>query len=316
VEFPLDVDRLRDALANNRPVWVEIKNESSTSDLYTLGKSLVAGSSNPSHRLMLEPAAGDPIIHIKAAGANGKFICLSTVAENLQLVRYKRGKVYLILLRDDVHFEIPLQLFKGKFERQIRASKDGPHYPFASNLSLAQNGYLKKATSGLVALFIRVLSHESTLSEAVYPQSESEVDIDKINSRKDIPDTTKHVLVAARLGQGGFRRSLEQLWGNRCAILGFSTREILRASHIKKWSKSTDKQRLDPSNGLLLSAHLDALFDKGLISFNENGKMLVSKKLPATERRELRLSGRLLQRPWKELRSYLSIHRKTYGFPK
>jgi hypothetical protein len=310
----MNVDRLRDALANNRPVWVEIKNGRSTSDIYTPGKSLVAGSSNLSHRLMLEPAAGDPVIRMKAAGVNGKFTCLSTVAENLGLVPYKRGKVYLIRLRDDVHFEVRLQPFKDKFARQIVEFRDGPHYPFARNLSLVENGYLKRATSGLVGLFIRVLAHAPTLGEAVYPQSEREADIAKINSRKDISDTTKQALVEARLGQGGFRRSLDELWGGRCAIRGFSTRELLRASHIKKWSESTDEERLDPNNGLLLSAHLDALFDKGLISFSENGKMLVSKRVPRLERSKLQLNGKLRQRPWNELGSYLFIHRETHGF--
>ncbi len=167
----MNVDRLRDALANNRPVWVEIKNERSTSDIYTPGKSLVAGTSSLSHRLMLDPAAGDPVIQLKAAGANGQFTCLSTVAENRQLVRYRRGKVYLILLKDDVHFEVPLQPLKDKFGRQILEFKDGPHYPFARNLSLVENGYLKKATSGLVELFIRALAHAPTLGEAVYPRT-------------------------------------------------------------------------------------------------------------------------------------------------
>ena len=202
----MNVDRLRDALANNRPVWVEIKNRKSTSEIYTPGKSLVAGSSNPTHRLMLRPAAGDPVIHIKAAGANGQFACLSTVAENRELVRYKRSKVYLIVLKDDVHFEVPLQRFKDKFGSQILNSKDGPHYPFAGNLSLVENGYLKRATSGLVRLFIRVLAPAPTLDEAVYPQSEHEADIAKVNSRKDIPNTIKRALVAARLrreGSGG-----------------------------------------------------------------------------------------------------------------
>jgi hypothetical protein len=209
----MNVDRLRDALANNHPVWVEIKNGRSTSDIYTPGKSLVAGSGNPSHRLMLDPAAGDPVIHMKAAGANGQFTCLSTVAENRGLVRYKRGKVYLILLKDDVHFEVPLQPFKDKFGGQILEFKDGLHYPFAKNLSLVENGYLKRATSGLVELFIRVLARAPTLGEAVYPQSEHQADIAKVYSRKDIPETTKQALVAARLGQGGFRRSLDELWG-------------------------------------------------------------------------------------------------------
>jgi predicted restriction endonuclease len=172
---------------------------------------------------------------------------------------------------------------------------------------------LKSATSGLISLFISAFAEVPTFGEAAYPAPEYESDIAEINSRQDIPATTKRALIAARLGQGGFRSSLDKLWSDRCAIRGFSTRELLRASHIQKWSESTDAERLDPNNGLLLSAHLDALFDKGLISFDEKGKMLVSKKVPALERGALRLSGSLRQRPWKELNHYLRRHREIHG---
>jgi HNH endonuclease len=314
----VNVSRLRDALATGRPVWVEIWNGQIRRDIYTPGKSLVAGEDSH-HRLMLDPVPGDVVVHIRAAGVKGQFIGLSTVADKPQLIRYrKRGKssnVYYILLKDDVNFDVPLQPFKDKFGKQIlKFTSSEAHYPFAKDLSLVQRGYLKKATPGLVRLFISALANKPLLSESSYPPSDPESDIAEINSRKNIPKTTKKLLIAARLGQGGFRSSLDKPWGDRCAIRGFSTREFLRASHIKKWSESTDKERLDPNNGLLLSAHLDALFDKGLISFDENGKMLVAKGVSSAERRALLRSGKLRRKPWEELNRYLSVHRQTYGF--
>jgi HNH endonuclease len=317
----MDVERLRDALNTGRPVWVEIWNGQIGRDIYTPGKSLVAGE-DPHHQLMFEPVPGDAVVHIKAAGAKGKLIGLSTVAKKCRIIPYReKGKiknVYYIKLRDDVHFEVPLQPFKDQFKEEIINHKDPrtKHYPFAKNLSLAERGYLKRATSGLTSLFISTLATVPTLVDASYPLADDEMDIADIKSRNDIPETTKQALVAARLGQGGFRAALDKLWNGRCSIRGFSTRELLRASHIKKWSESTDKERLDPNNGLLLSAHLDALFDKGLISFDQNGKMLVSKKVPAFERGALLRSAKLRQRPWDELNSYLSIHRNAYGFSK
>jgi hypothetical protein len=127
------VDRLRDALATSRPVWVEIWNGEVIWDIYTPGKLLVAGE-DPHHRLMLDPVPGDPVVHNKAAGARGEFNALSTVAENRGLIRIKqhgrKSKAYCILLKDDVHFEVPLQPFKDQFKTQILASKNNAlHYP-------------------------------------------------------------------------------------------------------------------------------------------------------------------------------------------
>ena len=56
----------------------------------------------------------------------------------------------------------------------------------------------------------------------------------------------------------------------------------LRASHIKPWRQSTDFEKLDGNNGLLLSPHLDHLFDRGYISFTDDGTMLVSRSLDET----------------------------------
>ena len=64
---------------------------------------------------------------------------------------------------------------------------------------------------------------------------------------------------------------------------------MLKASHIKAWSKSTDKQKLDENNGLLLCAHHDALFDKYLLSFEDDGKPIISELILEEHYESLRI---------------------------
>ncbi|ENL0922268.1 HNH endonuclease, partial [Vibrio cholerae] len=66
-------------------------------------------------------------------------------------------------------------------------------------------------------------------------------------------------------------------------LTGVRLETALKASHIKPWSQCDNKERLDPNNGLLLVANADSLFDSGLISFNENGRLIKSKYLPEVE---------------------------------
>jgi hypothetical protein len=94
-----------------------------------------------------------------------------------------------------------------------------------------------------------------------------------------IKATIKTQLIQARIGQGHFRDNLLKLWNGACAITGCTVKHILRASHIKPWKDSSNEERLDPYNGLLLTANLDALFDKHLISFDDDGRMLVAKQI-------------------------------------
>lgn len=94
-----------------------------------------------------------------------------------------------------------------------------------------------------------------------------------------LADTEREALVKARVGQGRFRSDLETAWGSSCAVTGISVGLLLRASHIKPWRHSDNRERLDADNGLLLVATLDAAFDAGLISFADDGEMLFSSEL-------------------------------------
>lgn len=102
-----------------------------------------------------------------------------------------------------------------------------------------------------------------------------------------LPATEKTQLVQARRGQGKFRSDLMSKWGGRCCITGCGIESVLRASHIKPWAASNNAERLDPNNGLLLSAHLDALFDHGLVSFDEAGRLLISLRVNENELQKL-----------------------------
>ena len=132
---------------------------------------------------------------------------------------------------------------------------------------------------------------------------------------KDESPTTKAALVEARLGQGTFRKNLLKLWGGKCAVTGCAVEQALIASHSIPWKDATNKQRLDPFNGLPLVATLDALFDVGLIAFTDEGVGLISKHLSNDDRDSLGLSvGMKLRTVYPQNKPYLAAHRKRFGF--
>ena len=108
-----------------------------------------------------------------------------------------------------------------------------------------------------------------------------------------------------------FRAALEREWNGACAVTGCDILQVLRASHIKPWGVSTDAERLNSNNGLLLSANIDALFDKGLISFKDDGMMMVSKQVSLRNRMRLRLSGKLRKKLNKKQKQFLDYHRSV-----
>lgn len=93
-----------------------------------------------------------------------------------------------------------------------------------------------------------------------------------------LPKTTEaERLVVQRVGQNLFRDGLLDLWEGRCAVTGLAVPELLRASHIKPWADcASDAERLDVYNGLLLAPHLDAAFDRGFITVQDDGAITVS----------------------------------------
>jgi len=118
-------------------------------------------------------------------------------------------------------------------------------------------------------------AHQIETIEASEEQVEQE-----LRNRTDLDETEKLQLVKSRRGQGIYRKNLEG-FEKACRITDVANRRHLRASHIKPWRASTTFEKLDGNNGLLLSPHIDHLFDQGFISFTDDGALLVSPEADA-----------------------------------
>ena len=185
---------------------------------------------------------------------------------------------------------------------------------YNSNPSVNTTEYLKY-TKGGTASYELGLFRQIKEDQKCQTNIESTLfgDINAILSNENLDSTTKQAIVDARKGQGKFGSEVRELWNHRCAVTGSSTRVVLEASHIKRWADSNDAQRLDPNNGLLLTANLHKLFDAGLISFDDSGKMLVSSKLSQSEQEILGVVGKKLSKnPSAETANYLAYHRTKF----
>ena len=104
--------------------------------------------------------------------------------------------------------------------------------------------------------------------------------------------TERKGLVTSRVGQGAYRKRIIHRWEYKCAVTRFDQLDVLIASHIVPWSQSNDNERLDIDNGLLLSPTYDALFDKHFISFEDNGKIILSEAIEFKAYEKIGVNGK------------------------
>lgn len=139
------------------------------------------------------------------------------------------------------------------------------------------------------------------------------------------PITEANALVTARRGQGKFRQNVGILEA-KCRLTGVSNPRLLIASHIKPWRDCESSERLDGSNGLLLTPNADRLFDRGFITFHDDGLVEVSSRLPSFDLtkfgfKEGQKSGRRIleaveQKAFSQSqRQYLEYHRRQVFLP-
>ncbi|ATA87490.1 HNH endonuclease [Capnocytophaga gingivalis] len=137
-------------------------------------------------------------------------------------------------------------------------------------------------------------------------------DIEAIRKDRTISETQKELLTFARIGQGKYRKDLIELWG-KCSVSECNMTDLLIASHIKPWSESSNEEKLDRYNGLLLLPNYDKLFDKHLISFDDDGKIIISSQIKEEEYKVLGISANdKLFKILPENKPYLKIHREIF----
>jgi hypothetical protein len=144
-------------------------------------------------------------------------------------------------------------------------------------------------------------------------QTSDPPDAEDLRSAREysLDETQVKQMMLSRKGHGRFRKDVLQFWGG-CAISGLRHPRFLVASHIKPWAVSNPNERLDGFNGLALTPNLDRAFDRGLISFEGNGKIMISAQLSDEMLRALSITDKMKLRMCDQrIETYLNFHREN-----
>ncbi len=154
-----------------------------------------------------------------------------------------------------------------------------------------QSVYLAAVPPALAAALFRLIGHEvdsvqDTANDVAASNTEAptvETTLEEWEKREEtriletplITDTERKALILARRGQGLFRQNVMRI-EKACRVTGVTRTEHLVASHTKPWRDSDNDERLNGENGFVLTPTIDHLFDRGFISFENNGRLIVS----------------------------------------
>lgn len=153
--------------------------------------------------------------------------------------------------------------------------------------------------------------HPAAIQTLTNKKAELESEFEELEQIEDLPmgETEKERIIKSRIGQGKFKKLLLER-ECKCALCGVTDPRLLIASHIKPWRDATSEERLDVNNGLLLCANHDTLFDKNLISFDPDGKIIISASLSEVDRMFMNVHENLRIVVREEQLTYLSEHRR------
>lgn len=231
-----------------------------------------------------------------------------TLKQFISFVRHLDGEV-LTTLTEKKRFRI--EVGERSITYSPAVSGNARPVSFKPNIQRyldAYNGGARKTTQFYGYMFRTTSYFRAIMAEYNKPQNRIFHSREKQTSEKLI--TEVEVIAKARKGQGKFRQEVLQFWGS-CAVTGVLDKDLLRASHIKPWRDADNPQRLDKYNGLLLTPDLDLLFDCGLITFADDGRIKIA---PAANKSELKKLGvyadMRLRKIDEKHKPYLRYHRE------
>lgn len=248
---------------------------------------------NPLQRTLIEKVGHEHGFENTLSGTSQDIVTLASARH--------RVRVFVSLHETGWQLDLPAGMLAQELARSfpLQQTQEG-HFEVSSIAQLAQ--LLRRA-----AMLAQALPNQAALDYEQQVQAELR--------QLFTYGTEVERVVRQRVGQATFRAALMDYWHATCAVTSIDVPEVLRASHIKPWATcKNDDERLDVFNGFLLSANLDALFDRALISFDRNGKILISANLNTAQRLNLGLHTDLRLR-WLTDRhdGYLSHHRDLFA---
>jgi putative restriction endonuclease len=258
------------------------------------------GARNPFYESMREVAPGDLIFSFKdtlilAVGIaqsycweSPKPLEFGTAGQNWEQIGW-RVKVTFTELANKVrpkdHIGVLRPLLPAKYS------------PLQSNGNGLQSVYLTEVPMVLAEVLIGLIGQEvapiALAAGNVKPVPADDLDLwerkleQQLANDSTVPETERQAIIRARIGQGLFKERVATI-ETRCRITGVDNSVHLIASHCKPWRDSTNEERLNGENGLLLTPSIDRLFDRGFIGFEDDGKLIIS---PVAHRPSLQRMG-------------------------
>ena len=288
------------------------------------------GRRNPFYEFMREVAPGDVVFSFSDTRIPAIGIVSGYCRESPKPTEFgKTGTNWSqIGWKVDVRWRTLEHRVRPKDHLSVLQREVGALYsPLDANGNGKQAVYLTTVRPALAALLFALIGPEASqtrdAAEAVSETERStpapEKDIEEWEERLEvqieldtrITDTDREALVLARRGQGRFRSNVRQV-ERACRVTKVERPEHLVASHVQPWRDSNHEQRLDGENGLLLTPSIDHLFDKGFISFEDSGRLIIS---PVADRASLQGMGISCSVPFsvgsfsEGQRKYLGYHR-------
>jgi len=202
-------------------------------------------------------------------------------------------------------FELLQPLLPERYSPISTTTGRGNQGMYLAGLSDSLGGLLlqliEQNSDPAVRVHLVVLAEESAYAAAL---------LDDMQRLREVPSSTERdALTKARLGQGLFRRRVSEL-EPACRVTGLARQEFLVASHIKPWRSCDNSERLSGANGLLLSPHVDKLFDRHWISFDTGGELIWHHEAAGEALRCWGIQGANLIRPFgREQESFMADHR-------
>lgn len=218
---------------------------------------------------------------------------------------------FLILGSARHQLQVEIALTNGNYRLLFSNAKQQLLNELKRDFPVLNREIVTESLQSIAVVFKRAAALAHSLPNQTEDDFESVLKAELNKLPDNIKNTEVERMVRQRVGQDIYRRAMLEYWGEACAVTGVSIPSILRASHALPWAKcETDAQRLDVFNGFLLTANLDALFDRFLISFNKYGNIIISEKISEKDKALLGLTSALKLR-WvaEEHEKYLRIHR-------
>jgi putative restriction endonuclease len=219
--------------------------------------------------------------------------------------------------------------------RVLEEQKRGQQSPWMQEgipVSYLRDGYCSAALTQLIEFLAQTIFSEKVLGILNSGSGDDAVLANALNISPAIPDgfvddaaskdgKERLQSIKARIGQKTFRDVILAIYRNRCSLTGIDLRDVNRASHIIGWAERSDT-RMDPRNGICLSATYDAAFDRKLITFDDDFRLVLGRSIrdrvptETLKHHFLNKEGQQLELParFHPLKEYLEHHRKGGEF--